>query len=252
MRWPPGGRGPASYGSGVKPILVIEQEPSLEGTGLLGKRLEAHGLPYRRLRTWRESFEGVHARDYAAVMPLGGNMHAWREDEHPFLRDERLLLGEALEEGVPVLGICLGAQLLARTLGADVAAGSAPEIGWLEVTPTPAAASDPVLGHLGGPASVFQWHVDAFELPPGASRLATSPAYPNQAFRHGDSWGVQFHPEVDFDQFEIWIGNQPGAAAANGIDEAKLRAAVRRGSRSAASRAFREGLFDRFLAYATR
>jgi GMP synthase-like glutamine amidotransferase len=236
----------------VKPILVIEQEPSLEGTGLLGKRLEAHRLPYRRLRTWIESFVGVRARDYAAVVPLGGNMHAWREDEHPFLREERLLLAEALRDRVPVLGVCLGAQLLARAHGADVRTGVAPEIGWLEVVPTAAADGDPVLGHLSGPASVFQWHVDEFELPEGASHLATSSAYRNQAFRHGDSWGVQFHPEVDFEQFEIWIGNQPGAAAANGLDEDDLREAVRQGSRSAESQAFREGVFDNFLAYATR
>jgi GMP synthase (glutamine-hydrolysing) len=236
----------------MKPILVIEQEPSLEGTGLLGKRLEAHGLPHRRLRTWIESFVAVRARDHAAILPLGGNMHAWREDEHPFLRDERLLLAEAVQEGVPVLGVCLGAQLLARALGAEVRTGAAPEIGWLEVAPTPAADGDPVLGHLSRPASVFQWHVDEFELPSGASRLATSAAYENQAFRDGETWGVQFHPEVDFDQFEIWIGNHPGAAAANGIDEGELRAAVRQGSFSEDSHAFREGLFDNFLAYATR
>jgi len=236
----------------VKPILVIEQEPSLEGTGILGKRLELHGLAYRRLRTWVESFDGVRARDYAAVVPLGGNMHAWREDEHSFLRDERLLLAEAVAEGVPALGVCLGAQLLARALGAEVRSGAAPEIGWLEVAPTPAAGGDPVLGHLRRPASVFQWHVDEFELPPGAARLATSPAYENQAFRHGEAWGLQFHPEVDFEQFEIWIGNQPGAAGENGIDEAELREAVRQGSGSEESHAFREGLFDNFLAHAAR
>jgi GMP synthase (glutamine-hydrolysing) len=217
---------------------------------LLGKRLSEHDLPYRRLRIWLESLDGVRPSDYGALVPLGGNLHAWEEDEYPALRQERLLLAEAVEEGVPVLGICLGAQLLARALGAEVRPGTAPEIGWLDIASTAEAAGDPVLGHLDGRTSVFQWHVDTFELPAGASHLATSTAYENQAFRHGEAWGLQFHPEVDFEQFEIWIGNQPGAAAANGIDEAALREKVEQGSVSADSHAFRVGLFDNFLAHA--
>ncbi len=100
---------------------------------------------------------------------------------------------------------------------------AAPEIGWLDVAPTPAADGDPLLGHLEAPTGVFQWHLDAFDLPEGAVHLATSAQYPNQAFRLGEAWGVQFHPEVDYEQFSIWIANHPGAAAACGLDEEAIR-----------------------------
>lgn len=229
------------------PILAIEQEERLEGLGALGPRLEASGLPYRRLQTWREDMAGVRASEFGAIVPLGGNMHAWDESAHSFLAEERRLLREAADEGVPVLGICLGAQLLARALGAEVRQGDAPEIGWLDVSPTAEAADDPVFERLDGPTGVYHWHMDAFDLPPGAVRLASSEQYPNQAFRYGDAWGIQFHPEVDLEQFSIWIANHPGAAAANGIDEDEMREDVRRGTADRRSHEFRVGLFDAFL-----
>ena len=227
------------------PVLVIEQELSLEGLGFLGGRLEASGLPYRRLQLWRENLDGLRARAFSAVVPMGGNAHAWQESDYPFLRQERLLLADAVEEGVPVLGICLGAQLLARALGAEVRTAEAPEIGWLPIAPTAEAAGDPLFGHLTAPAGVYQWHHDVFELPAGARLLATSEGFENQAFRAGDAWGVQFHPEVDPETFEVWIGNHPGAAEANGIDEEALRETVWR--EAEASRPFRARLFDAFF-----
>ena len=229
----------------MRPVLVIEQELSLEGLGFLGERLEASGLPYRRLQLWREDLDGVRARDFSAVVPMGGNAHAWQESDYPVLGRERLLLADAVEEGVPVLGICLGAQLLARALGAEVRTAEAPEIGWLDIAPTAEAGDDPLFAHLTAPAGVYQWHHDVFELPAGARLLATSERFENQAFRTGDAWGVQFHPEVDPETFEVWIGNHPGAAEANGIDEEALRESVWR--KAEASRPFRARLFDAFF-----
>jgi GMP synthase (glutamine-hydrolysing) len=229
----------------VRPVLVIEQELALEGLGFLGERLEASGLPYRRLQLWREDLGGLRARDFSAIVPLGGNAHAWQESDYPFLRRERLLLADALEEGAPVLGICLGAQLLARALGAEVRTAEAPEIGWLPIAPTAEARNDPLFGHLTAPTGVYQWHHDVFELPAGARLLATSERFENQAFRAGDAWGVQFHPEVDPETFEVWIANHPGAAEANGIDEETLRESVWR--EAEASRPFRARLFDAFF-----
>jgi GMP synthase (glutamine-hydrolysing) len=233
----------------VKPILVIEQDELLPGVGLLGERLTELGVPFRRLQTWNEDLAGLHARDFAAVVPLGGAMHAWDDHAFPFLREEVRLLGEAVEEQIPVLGVCLGAQLLARALGARVGPGERHEIGWLGVTPTGDAAGDPLFAHARGTQTVYQWHLDGFELPGGAVHLASSERFPCQAFRFGSAWGVQFHPEVDLATFELWYGNHPGAAAAHGVDEDVLFEAVRRGDGDRDSFAFRAGLFDAFAAY---
>ena len=231
----------------MRPILVIEQECSLEGLGLLGERLDASGLPYRRLRAWDERLDRLRAREFAAIVPMGGTAHAWQEEDFPFLRVERLLLADAVEARVPVLGICLGAQLLARAAGADVCAAEVPEIGWLDILPTEAAAGDPLFAHLGAPTGVYQWHHDVFGLPTGARRLARSALAENQAFRLGDAdaWGVQFHPEANLDLFESWIARNERGVREAGVDEEALRLDVRRGME--VSRPFHAGLFDAFL-----
>jgi GMP synthase (glutamine-hydrolysing) len=229
----------------MKPILVIEQEPRLAGHGVLGERLRARELPVRDVRAWREDLTLLDPSEFAAVIPLGSNLSAWQEDAHPFLGDERRLLERSLDTHTPVLGICLGAQLLARAAGADVYAGGQPEIGWLPISITPGAALDPLFADANGSTAVYQFHLDTFGLPPGAVRLASSEAYPNQAFRLGNAWGVQFHPEVDFRQSDIWLGNHPGYCEKIGIDEAALRASVRSGF--AEHGEFSRQLIDRFL-----
>ena len=229
----------------MKPLLAIEQDPRLPGLGVLEGRLQASGLPARRIRVWEEDLDGLRAADWSGIVALGGNAHAWQEDEHAFLGIERRLLADAVGEGLPVLGICLGAQVLARALGAEVRTASVHEAGWLDIVPTPEAAGDPVLGHLENPTGVFHWHHDTFELPAGASRLASSELTANQAFRLGDAWGIQFHPEVDYPTFALWQANHPGACEEHGIDERELHEAVLDGA--GRTIAWRSRLFDAFL-----
>jgi GMP synthase (glutamine-hydrolysing) len=231
----------------VKPILVIEQEHSLRGLGLLGERLEASGLLYRSLRAWDERVEDVDVGEIAAIIPMGGNAHAWDEEAVPLLRSERLLLESAVEQDVPVLGICLGAQLLARALGGAVTSASEPEIGWLEIVPTEAAADDPLFCHLETAAGVYQWHYDVFEPPPGARVLASSAQIPNQAFRvdGADVWGIQFHPEATPKLWELWIARHPVEVKEAGVDVGALRRAVYTGAEK--SLEFRTRFFDAFI-----
>jgi GMP synthase-like glutamine amidotransferase len=135
-------------------------------------------------------------RGFAAIVVMGGPMGAYEDGAHPWLAPEKRLIREAVEADVPVWGVCLGAQLLAASLGAEVHPGPEPEVGILPVELTPAAADDPVFRHAPARFPALQWHGDTFALPEGARLLASSPAYPHQAFAVGRSYGIQFHIEV--------------------------------------------------------
>jgi GMP synthase (glutamine-hydrolysing) len=226
----------------VKPLLAIEQDPTLPGLGLLGRSVRARGLPIVSAHAWEHDLDGLRPGDFGGIAPLGGSMQAWDEDALPYLRRQREFLREAVEEGVPVLGICLGGQLLARALGADVRPAQRLEAGWLTIEATPEAAGDALLAHLSAPVGVYQWHTDVFDLPAGAIRLARSEQSENQAFRYGErAWGLQFHPEVDAPLFAGWMQNYPDAPARAGIDRAELEAAIAAGSPE-----FTDALFGAF------
>ena len=132
------------------------------------------------------------------LVVMGGPMSAGSDEKFPTRPAEIELLAGAIETGVPTLGVCLGAQLLALAGGGSVSAGArGPEIGWDQVTTSAACGDDALFAGLPETLTVLQWHSDTFEIPPGASLLMSSPTYPNQAFRTGDrAWGVQFHLEV--------------------------------------------------------
>jgi GMP synthase (glutamine-hydrolysing) len=136
-------------------------------------------------------------RAFDAIVAMGGPMGALDDDEHPWLTDEKRLIADAVRSGLPFWGVCLGVQLLAASLGARVYPGPAPEVGVLPVLLTDEALADPVFAGTPRELLSLHWHGDTFDLPDGATRLAGSPAYPNQAFRVGaDAYGVQFHLEV--------------------------------------------------------
>jgi GMP synthase (glutamine-hydrolysing) len=139
----------------------------------------------------------------AGAVAMGGPMNVDEVERFPGLAAEREWLAEATRREMPVLGICLGAQLLARALGAEVRPGEAQEIGFAPVDVHDPA--DPVLGALAPRTEVLHWHGDVFELPEGATSLVSSALTEHQAFRRGSAWGVLFHPEMDFALLEAWL-----------------------------------------------
>jgi len=135
-------------------------------------------------------------RRYDLIVAMGGPMSVNDDADLPWLADEKATVRAAVEAGVPYFGVCLGAQLLAASLGARVYRGPVPEVGVLSVSLTDEGRADAVLSSLPDTFATLQWHGDTFDLPDGAVLLARSSAYPNQAFRVGSAYGLQFHLEV--------------------------------------------------------
>jgi GMP synthase (glutamine-hydrolysing) len=152
--------------------------------------------------------DGLPPEPADAVIVLGGAMHPDQEETHGWLREEVEWIGREIERGTPMLGVCLGSQLLARAAGAEVYRASEPEVGWLPVDVT--AADDPVAAALPARFEAFQFHEYTHDLPEGAVELARSRVC-TQAFRLGSAWGVQFHPEVRLEQIESWAEEEPEA-----------------------------------------
>lgn len=148
-----------------------------------------------------DSLEGI-----GAIISLGGPMSVYEEDKYRFLQDEGELLKKSIQQEVPILGICLGAQLLARACGAKVKKAAVSEIGWNKVSLTKFGKNDPLFTALPNELEVFQWHEDTFEIPEGAVHLAASRVCLNQAFRSGkNAYGLQFHIEVTPEMVGSWI-----------------------------------------------
>jgi GMP synthase (glutamine-hydrolysing) len=151
-------------------------------------------------------------REFDAVIVMGGPMGAYEEESHPWLVEEKRAIAAAARVGHPVWGVCLGAQLLASALGAAVYPGPEAEVGLLPVELTPAAADDPVFRDAPRSFPTLQWHGDTFDLPDGATLLASSPAYANQAFVYERAYALQFHLEVSPELAAEW-GEVPAYSA---------------------------------------
>jgi len=186
-------------------VLVLQHERG-ETPGVIEEVLRERSARITRV----EVDEGEALPDWRAfdlVVVMGGPMGAYEDDMHPWLVAEKALLGAAADAGVPCLGVCLGSQLLAASIGGRAFPGPAPELGVLDVELTVAGRADPVLSSLGERFTVLQWHGDTFDLPPDAVVLASSAAYPHQAFRWRNAFGVQFHAEVTPDMADDWSAN---------------------------------------------
>lgn len=213
--------------------LVIEHERATPG-GIIEAWLERREADVDILRIDAEARDS-EPRDYDIIVSLGSEFAAY-DDSLPWIARERELLGAAIEADVPVLGVCFGGQLLARVLGGDVFRSEREEIGWL-----PVRSRDPALVPEG---PWFQWHFDSFTLPAGATLVADNDAGP-QAFVHGRSLGLQFHPEVTPEIMDAWVVAYRHELDENGVDPDGLLVETR--ERAAASKAVGERLLDAFL-----
>ena len=185
-------------------VLIIKHI-DIEGPGLVEYCLKQEKIPYQILNLSPR----VHLpklEEITHIVLLGGPMNVYEEDRYPFLRDEDLFIKEAIQRGKAILGICLGAQLIAKALGAKVSKALAKEIGWYDVSLTEIGSQDPLFSNLPKTFSVFQWHEDTFEIPKGGKLIATASPLPHQAFRYGEKvYGLQFHLEVTEEMIGEWV-----------------------------------------------
>ena len=184
-------------------VDIIQNDPEVPA-GVFAELLAGWRVPFRLLRP---DLGEALPRSQNALIVLGGAMGVHDEAAHPFLRAVKERMRHALDDAVPLFGICLGGQLLAEVAGGSVAGNRCGEKGLVEIRLTPAGTADPLFQGGAGSFQAFQWHNDSFSLSVAAVHLATSAACPGQAFRIGNAWGVQFHPEVDRAIVAAWSRN---------------------------------------------
>lgn len=192
-------------------VLVI-QHVACEGLGIIDAELKKFGLDADTVRVFKgDAVPRRAARGYSALIVLGGPMGVYDDKQYPFIKDELSLLESALKTDLPTLGICLGAQMLAKAAGADVYKGKAKEIGWYKATLTAEGAKERLFLGLPEDLTVFQWHGDTFDVPDGAVNLLSSKLFQNQAIRVGkNAYGLQFHLEVTGKMIGEWIDVNAG------------------------------------------
>jgi GMP synthase (glutamine-hydrolysing) len=184
----------------ASPQVLVVQHVAEEPPGVIAGALAEAGLQIATTRVFRGEAVPASSDGFAAVVIMGGPMGVHEADKHRHLRQEMRLIESALRANVPLLGVCLGSQLLAAVLGAKVAPAGFQEIGWFPVTLEEEARGDALLGPCPPSFAALHWHGDAFELPAGAAHLAHSEKTSVQAFRSGRAYGLLFHAEVDAEQ----------------------------------------------------
>lgn len=182
-------------------ILVTMHHPE-EGPGTLGAFLSAQGAKLETVHLYKG--DHLPSGDFRAVVSMGGPMNVYEELMHPWLAEETAYLAKAARAGTPVIGICLGAQLLAKALGAAVVDSPASEHGWRSLALTDEGLKDPLFKRVAPNYDVFQWHGDMFNIPSGGRLLAKGDKCPHQAFAYQNAYGFQFHVEVTPQIVETW------------------------------------------------
>jgi GMP synthase (glutamine-hydrolysing) len=209
----------------MKPVLAL-RHVQRETMGSLEGILERQGLQYRYMDLFETVPDSLAFDQASALVILGGPMNVDQVDRYPHLGPEVEWIREGLRRQMPMLGLCLGSQLMAKALGARVYANRVKEIGWYPIELLPAAADDPLFAGCDAAPTVFQWHGDTFDLPRGAVHLARGRLCVHQAFRYGPrAWALQFHVEMTRLMVEDWL--EAGAEELAGLDDIDA-AAIRR------------------------
>jgi GMP synthase-like glutamine amidotransferase len=232
--------------TGSSPLCLVVQHVEPEGPYAIGDALAAAGIGMDLRRVYVDERLPHDVADFAGVVVMGGPMAAYSDSGFPSRQRELDVLADAIDRGVPTIGVCLGAQLLAMAGGGKVFPGpTGLEVGWAPVDFTDLAADDPLLGALPDQLTVLHWHGDTFDLPPDTAHLASSSRYPAQAFRTGaQAWGLQFHLEIDEGAVDAFLD----AFGQDALRAGTTPALIERESRAAlkALAPHRAGVFTRF------
>ena len=230
------------------PRLLVFQHVAAEPLGTLDPLIRRRGHRIRFANFEREPDAVPSVDRYRGLIVLGGPMNVEDREHRRHLLTEMRAIERMLELGRPVLGICLGAQLLAHVLGAPVRRHHQAEIGWYPLHTTDAGRSDTVLSPLGESAPVFQWHRYSFDVPASATHLARTDGCEPQAFRYGDNaYGFQFHLEMDQPLIERWLANPTYRAELAGHEQDEDAIRTRTGQHIAAMQERADAVFNGFL-----
>lgn len=195
----------------MKKVLVFTHAEN-EGPGTLGCFMDSAGIRIKMVRLYDGENPPGDATKFDAIMSMGGPMNVDEEDVYPYLKKEVTFLKRAITANVPVLGICLGAQLIAKACGARVEKMNEEERGWKKVFLTDAGKKDSLFQRIPDYLNVFQWHNDTFEIPYGGELLVTARECPHQAFRYRNAYGLQFHVEVTDALIKEWFKEHSDAS----------------------------------------
>lgn len=186
-------------------MVLFIKHITIEGPGTIADFLEDNKIPYAVIDLSYGDKVPKLEKDFQAIISLGGPMNVYEEERYPFLRDEDILLKRVVEEEVPFLGICLGAQLMAKAAGAKVIRNPEKEIGWYKIVLNDYGLHDDLFKGFPEVFTVYQWHGDTFGIPEGGRRLAFSELCQNQVLKYGrNAYGIQFHVEITKEMIAQW------------------------------------------------